>query len=486
MKFSRSHPINIIEHTSKYLVLLVFPLIRALILTKYDIYTWLRGAWFDIITLLLIIALGFIAWYKYVYAVTKDGIYIRKGIMIFRSRFIPFDKLTVISIEKPFYLLPFRAVRISADTDGGSARTPDFEITVNRSKVEPFLKYSSRKIVEKKSIKRVYRPKNFYIAVLSFITSNSLAGVIFFSTFVSGAGKVLGSDVEQLILSRLTTLTLKIAKGIPPAAAILAAIIAGGWLLSFLVNLIRHLRFSVVRQSGALTINSGIITVREHLLTVKRINFIEIRQSLMTKLFGFYAVFIHSNGYGKHKNELSVLMPAGEKHELRRTLDVLLPEIPMEKNKLRPKIRYLSRFLIPPLTWIICVSVFWGVASWNVDFFGTAVFYFGLMAEIPCFWYLFVKIASFFHTGIGVTEKGYTFRYTYGYRIKTVAVPKKRVVKLTVRQSFWQIMSGCCDLVILTYSEGMKRHVVPNLKLEEVKKLLEIENCYPEKKKGDL
>lgn len=480
MKYSRSHPVNIIEHTSKYVVLLIFPLIRALIFARYDVYTWLRGAWFDIIVVLLIIGMGFIAWYKYVYAVTDEGIYIRKGIVLFRTRFIPFDKLTVISIEKPYYLVPFRAVRISADTDGGSSRIADFEITVNRSKTEPFLKYASRKIIEQKSIKRIYRPKNFYIAVLSFIASNSLAGVIFFSTFISGAGKVLGSDFEQLILNQLTTITLKIAKGIPPTAAILAAVIAGGWLLSFLVNLIRHLRFSVIRQSGAIRIKSGIITVREHLLTVKRINFIEIRQTLITKLFGFYTVFIHSNGYGKHKNELSVLMPAGEKHELRRTLKVLLPEIPMERNKLRPKLKYLSRFLIPPLTWIGCVSLAWIIASRNVDFFGTAVFYFGLMVEIPCFWYLFVKITSYFHTGLSVTEEGYTFRYTYGYRIKTVAVPKKRVVKLTVRRSFWQIMSGCCDLVVLTYSEGMKRHVIPNLSFKETAELLSLEKYYEE------
>ena len=110
---------------------------------------------------------------------------------------------------------------------------------------------------------------------------------------------------------------------------------------------------------------------------------------------------------------------------------------------------------------------------------GDLVLYLGIMAEIPAVWYLLVKILSFFHTGIGTGGDTYTFRYTYGYRINTVAVPRKRIIKLKIRRSLFQVMSGCCDVIVYTFSEGRQRHVIPNLNYEEVKRIMVAEDFYP-------
>lgn len=426
--------------------------------------------------------LGIWAWYKYVYYLDDNGIYIRKGVILPQYRYINYKKLSVVAVERPFYLLPFRAVRISADTDGGSPTVPDFSVTVYKRQVEDFVRRAKTPFVNYSDLKRVYLPKNIHIAILSFITSNSITGVIFAYAFISGTGKVLGGEFESQMMQQLTTLASVLAKGIPPVAAILGFVILGGWLLSFLLNLIRHLRFCVTRQSGSLQIQSGIFTRREYVISVKRINLIELRQTLITKLFGFYTAFIHANGYGKRKDELSVLMPAGEGYDLTRNLDLLLPEIPVSKPTMRPHIRYLSRFLIPPLSWIGGILAGWYIIYRLVPSFADIIVYFGIMAVIPAFWYLCVKIISYFHTGVGESREAYTLSYTYAYRIKTIAVPKKRIVKLTVRRSLFQVMSGCCDLVILTFSEGTKRHVVPNLNFEEAKKMMDVQRYYKEKK----
>lgn len=486
IKYKHSHAINILEHTSKYLLLLLFPLARALVASTNGFYDWLAGAWFDILILSVILLLGILAWYKYVYYLGETGIYIKQGILLPKYRYIPYQKLSVVSVERVFYLIPFRAVRLTADTDGGAPTTPDFAITVYKNQVDDFIRRSKAPFVNYSDLKRVYMPKNIYIAILSFITSNSLTGVIFAATFISGMGNVVGGEFETQMMEQITSLASELAKGIPPIAATLGFVVLGGWLLSFLLNLIRHLRFSTERQSGSLQINSGLITRREYFIAVKRINLIELRQTLLTKLFGFYTVFIHSNGYGKKKDELSVLMPSGEGYDLTRNLELLLPEISVCRPQVRPRIKYLSRFLIPPLAWIGGVSAGWYLAYRFFDLFSDVILYFGIMALIPCIWYLIVKIVSFFHTGVGESSTAYTFCYTYGYRIKTVAVPKKRIVKLTVRRSLFQVMSGCCDLVILTYSEGRKRHVVPNLNFEEAKKIMETESFYrPQKHKND-
>lgn len=475
MDFKRSHFINVFESTSRYLVLLVFPVFRALFFSDFDLYIWIRGAWFDIIVIMAIIGLGLISWYKYSYYLSEHGILVKKGIFFVKRRFIAYNDLSIVSIEKPFYLFPFRAVRIKADTDGGSPKKSDFAITIYSGNLDEICSKVTAPFINRQDIKRVYLPKSLYIAILSFVVSNSITGVLFIATFVSGMGKVLGSEVESQFVDNLTKITEILAFGVPPAAAIIAITILGGWGVSFFLNLIRHLRFSVTRQSKHLRIQTGLVTHREYLITTTRINLIELRQTLITKLCGLYIALIHCNGYGKNKDELSVLMPACVKSDLRKNMHLLLPEIPFCKPTIKPKLRYLSRFIIPPLTWIGSVLAVWLVAWWFFPGFRELSLFIVVMAEIPCVWFLFVKILSFFHTGVGFRNGVYTFSLTYGFRFKTIAIPQKRIVKLTLRQSLLQINSGCCDIVVLSHSEGKKRHVVLNVNFAQAKEMFEVD-----------
>lgn len=478
IKYRHSHPINIIEHTTKYLILLILPLLRALFVNNTGFYEWLDGAWFDLVIISVMLMLGFLAWYRYVYYIGESGIHVRQGVVLVKKRFIAYQKLSVIAIECPFYFMPIKAVRVNADTDGGMPTSPDFSVTMRRDRLDEFIRLAKSPFVDYTELKKVYLPKGLYIALLSFVTSNSLTGVIFASTFITGSGKVLGEEFERQLMERINEIARFLAVGLPPFAAMLSIIILGGWLLSFLLNLVRHLRFNATRQGDCLDIHSGLLTRREFLITVKRINMVELRQTFFTKLFGYYVALIHSNGYGKRKDELSVLMPSGVKNEIEWNLKLLLPEISLNPKQIRPKLKYLSRFMIPPVSWILGISAAWYLANRLFPFLNEVILFFGIMVMIPAVWYLLVKIVSYFHTGIGESNYAYTFYYTYGYRIKTVAVPKNKIIKVTLRRSLFQVMSGCCDMVILTFSEGMKRHVVPNLNFEEAKKMFDMDICY--------
>ncbi|MEG2814486.1 MAG: PH domain-containing protein, partial [Oscillospiraceae bacterium] len=237
-------------------------------------------------------------------------------------------------------------------------------------------------------------------------------------------------------------------------------------------NLIRNLKFSATRHSNLLCIKSGLLTKRQWDIATTRINLIELRQNFLTKIFSFYIALIHCNGYGKKKDELSVLIPAGRKTEITQTIKLLLPEIPICESSIRPKIRYLSRFLIPPISWIFGVLIGTIILNYFFPRLYDIIIFIRIMAFIPCFCFLGVKIISYLHTGIGLSNDVYTFRFTYIFTIKTVAVPKKRIVKMQIRQSLFQVMSGCCDLVVYTYCESKKRHVIPNLNYEQVLLLL--------------
>ncbi len=482
MRFKRPHPINIVENTTKYILLLVFPLIRGLLFSHGDFYTWLKGAWFDLLIVALIFAMAVVKWYCIRYNYDETGIYINSGLLITQRCYLPYRKLTMVYTEYPFYFMPIGVMRIRADTDGGFMRSTDFSITISKKNAAEIFLLSQSEFRIEENMKKVYHPQWFYVAILSLITSNTLTGVLFASTFISQCGNLLGKEFEDLLVTKLTDLVRMLAFGLPPAAAVVGYVLLFGWLISFLMTIVRHIKFNVVRQGNNLEIKTGIVTPRSYSIQAGRVNLTEIRQSLLTKLLGFFTVFIHCAGYGKQKNELSVLIPAADKHEARGNLNILLPEIPLIKKKFKPKLRVLSRFLIPPVTIICCVFAFFFLLCLFFPQFRATTLFIGIMAEIPGIWWLFVKILSFLHTGIGKENGVYTFYYTYAYAFFTTSIPEYKISQIHCRQSLFQKMADCCDVIILSYSEGKKRLVVPNMNVHEVNKIFN-SSIYTEEEK---
>lgn len=132
MRFKHPHPINIVENTTKYILLLVFPLIRGLLFSHGDFYTWLKGAWFDLLIVALIFAMAVVKWYCIRYDYDETGIYINSGLLITQRCYLPYRKLTMVYTEYPFYFMPIGVMRIRADTDGGFMNSTDFSITVSK------------------------------------------------------------------------------------------------------------------------------------------------------------------------------------------------------------------------------------------------------------------------------------------------------------------------------------------------------------------
>lgn len=487
MKYNRSHPINILEKTSKFFILLILPVLRAIIsgvkaIIAGDIslvqwfYDWASGSWFDILTIFLIFFLGFSSWFRYVYRLDDDGILIRQGLFFSRYRFISYQKISVITIENIYYLRPFKASKLSADTDGGGVRNSDFEITMHRKKVDELINLTKNAIVRKNTLKKVYLPKNFHIAVLSFLSSNSLTGVLFVYAFVTGASKIFGQEVEDMFVEQITMYASFFASDrMSLMSAMLTFIIIFGWLISFSKNLIRHLKFTAIRQGGLISIESGVVTKYKYYIATKRINLVELKQNVITKIFGLYTTLIHSNGYGKKKDELSILMPAGSNRDITENLGLLVPEIPFSPKIIKPKLKYIKRILLMP-TFLIFATIFLTreFLKYYTNF-SNFITYVGAMITLGFICFFIVRVISFFHSGIGVDNKSFTLYYTKGVQILTVAVPKKRIVKTQIKRTFFQLMAGSCDIVFYTSSEGTVRHKVANMNFNEAKHITKLD-----------
>ena len=124
------HPIRILKYSIKNLWLLIFPLIRGIHAITFDVgklYHWIKGAWFDIAVLAAIIIFGLIRWYFSFIRVTDSMIIHIDGVFMKVRTYVPYEKLSSVTLERTFYLRPFGAMRLNFDTSAGVFNQPDLK-----------------------------------------------------------------------------------------------------------------------------------------------------------------------------------------------------------------------------------------------------------------------------------------------------------------------------------------------------------------------
>lgn len=463
MTIYRAHPIMILEHLWRFFYLLIIPLVRGVTSAlQHGLSGWLEGAWVDLLVLAAIFTLATLRWYFLTCERRPEGLYQTSGLFMRAKTFIPQAHIDTLALTYPYYLKPFRAVRLRADTKAGSFDKADIKLTLRRDDAQAiFADRQSQDIAG--YLTREYRPRGVYIAALSAVLSNSLAGVIFFAAFITQTGNLLGEEFENRLFGTFESFTRMMAFGIPPAAAAIAYLLMFGWLFTFLRNIIRHKNFCARRGAHLLEISGGIFTNRKYSVDVGAINYVDIRQSVLTRLLGLYSVFIHAVGFGKAKDDVSALIPASTSRDLMHHLGLLLPEFKLSRRQAKPNFGALFRFLndafwpcllLPPTTFILS-RIFEGWAEF--------IQWVGFMACLPAYLFLVVRILDFCSSGIGRHGKTYTLRYSSGFYIHNVIMPRDKVATITLRQSVFQKMDNKCDVLIFSISEKSRRHHIRNI-----------------------
>ena len=466
------HPVFILHSMGRYLYLLLIPLVRGFLSSlQGGITAWLSGAWFDILVVLFIVAIGVLVWRSVMYSYDASGVTIHSGLFIRRQTFLPASRLSTLSVTRPYWLKPVGAVVLRADTLAGGKRTADLSLILRRADAQQMFSLLRQDAPSSTFTIREYVPRQLYVTALSAILSNSFAGVVFMATLISTSGQILGKEIQDRIVGTFEQVAKDFAFGIPPFAAAVTYVILGGWLVAFILNLIRHKNFYVRRFNNNLYIHSGIFTNRSYSLDMKSVNYLEIRQSVLTKILGLHTAFLHCAGFGKDKTDVSAVIPAVTRREFRRTLEMLLPEFTISPRQAKPNLGSIFKFIIDPFwpclllplaTWWLCRLY----PDWD-----SLIGFIGLMVSLPAYWWMILRIADFSTSGIGFDGSCYTLRYSTGFYLHTVVIPKDKIVSLRVRQSILQRPDDRCDVIIHTRAEGWQRHHCKNLLRQEVVEL---------------
>lgn len=489
----RQHPASLISYTSKNFWLLLIPLIRGLAYLKFDLAHWAEGAEWDILIVAVMIASAVLRWYFTEYEITDEGIMFRHGVFVHRESFVKYENVCAVTTEENPYYRTLGMVRAYIDTDAasGGRKSADISILISRSERARLFNIMSEKLSDgKKGVNFVYKTSAFALVMFSLLFSSAVSGTVLLITLLSGGAKIIGEKLESDFTNAVNTLSESVAtlagrliRGISPAGIAISIVIGIGFLLSFLLNIFRHINFTAKRKGKCIVISAGFVTKRSCCINSSKINIADMRQNLLMKLFGITSVHVNCTGYGKRKNEIPVFVPISSKRSLfggrisdesSGAIDMLLPGFPRCKDYISPSLWYAWRFLWPPalLIFAVLLAGFLGIVYFPHWHSLTA--FLTVMAEIPAVWLLFVKACAYYTNGLNICGGSICAKYDKGYEFHSVTVPLERVAEIRICQSVFQRMNGSCDVVIYTASEYIGSHRVRSLPLNEVRELIKL------------
>ena len=202
-----------------------------------------------------------------------------------------------------------------------------------------------------------------------------------------------------------------------------------------------------------LFVRSGLMTTRYFYIQNHKINFLDIRQNLLTKIFRVCSLTVNCPGYGNQRGSLPICLPILTQKELIATMPLIFPGSRFLKNQLCP----------PQKSW-------WGYICWPVIGFA-AIYPTGEFLEhlfptfqeiinltqitivIPLVWKFIIQIVSLFTSGVSISKNRICLRYCKGFAFHTIIADTDSIVKVRIHQHVWQKWSNTCHLRIYFRAE---------------------------------
>lgn len=462
----RQHPVKILDYTSKNLWLLLIPLTKHLIASHFNLVEWVRINWVDILSITGIFALAAVRWVFVSFNIESDGIVANTGFLGMVRTKVYYSQLTTVTFCQTWYGRPFRAHTMYMETNAKTVTREDVRLVLSKKNAEKLYGYVS--VISAGKIKATYSPRRLHLVVFSMLFSSALTGMILYGTFMFELNKLVGTEMERSMLqkvngeiTKIDSQMLNLTKTVPRIILVIAGVVIGGRLISFIVTLARHWSFTVSRTEKQLLIKSGMLVRRRHIINRDRVNFYDITQTLTMMIFKICSVTLDCTGYGKSRREISVLVPITTYDNVNASLGLLVPELPRaEPEIIMGKADDVRRFVTLPALFCIIPTAAIQLLDKYFPNHNTDINALIAILTVPMIWLVIVRTAAAFNTSVGFDERGCVLNYCRGFRFHKVLLPKENISMIRITRNPFQLLNDTCNLFVYTIGEKSKPHVI--------------------------
>ncbi|MCD7740746.1 MAG: PH domain-containing protein [Ruminococcus sp.] len=472
----RQHPIKLISYTSRNLWLLLIPLSRYLIASRFDFQAWFMANWIDILAISFIFAFAIVRWVTIRFDIEPDGIVAHTGFLGMVRTKVFFSQITSVSFCQSWYSRPLSAHTIYIETNARTLSSQDLKLVLSTKNANLLYDFISTSEVDKPKV--TFSPRKSHLLVFSLLFSSTLSGMLVFGTFMFEAYRIVGIETEREILdrvngelNRIDSRFLNLFKTIPTIILIIAGMILLGRLLSFVSNLARHWSFTVTRNDSQFYVRSGVLIKRRHIINQSKVNYYDLNQTLLMKIFKICSVRLDCTGYGKSSREIDALIPITTYKQMNASLKLLVPDLPKPKPEVKTGSSDVHRFVTIPI--ILC-ALPPAIIELSKYFFGNRFSDLNaliVIAAIPLIWFVIVKTAAAFNTSVGFSADGCVINYCRWFQFHKIFLPKANISKIRITRNPLQMVSHTCNLWIYIVGEKSHWHKIKYMPYEQVREV---------------
>ncbi len=473
----RQHPIKLIDYSSRNLWLLLIPLSRRLIALQFHFQEWIRTSWLDILIISGIFAIAVLRWLFVSFDIDPDGLSAKTGLFGMVRTKVYFNQFTTVSFCQSWYSRLFGAHKIYIETNARSVGRQDVVLVLSQKNADALYKFVSALSNEKPKVS--YSPKKSHLFIFSLLFSSALTGMLLYGTFMYEIYKIVGIEGERAVLQRVNgevtkidSRFLRLTETIPQVILGAAALVIGGWFISFIATLVRHWSFNVERSDKQFFIKSGVLIKRRHIISRDKINYYDLTQTLLMKIFHICSVTLDCAGYGQSRREISALIPITTYDQMNASLKLLVPELPRPKPEIDTSgANGVRRFVFMPAVFCMMPPVAIKLMDKYFPNHNTDINALLAIVTLPLIWLVIVKTAAAFNTSVGFDSTGAVLNYCKGYQFHKVFLPKKNISMIRVIRNPFQLTNNTCTLVICTVGLKRKSHVIRFVQYDKVKEM---------------
>lgn len=477
----REHPLRALRRSTRSIWLLIFPLLRGAyhIASAEEVMVWLRGAWFDLLILLAILGYGVLDWFFREFTVENGQIYVQEGILVTRRRYLPLRNLTALTIEHPFWMRPIGASYVYADTAAGLLSSTDIRLMI-RMRDESLFLSAAPHVRQGRRHHAEHKGGFWRILLFSVIFSNSFTGLLYIVVFLFQFRRIVQDLITEFQLNdRFNEVSENVSRklsGIPPIVVTVIIVLAAAWLLSLIINILRYGKFDMHSDRHTVSIHSGLLTRRNHILVAEKVNYADLRQNLWTKLFRVYSLAVSIPGYGNQRGSIPIWLPIQTRREIDEALPMLFPDYRRTRRDLHPPLWALWGYTWRPLLCGAAVLMldkldrFFPAVELAQTIFPPlegAISFFRIMLFLPIAWKILVEAAAVLTNGVTIADGSVCMRCCRGTTFHTIIADTDSVVKIKIYRHIWQFWTGGCHLAVWFRSEVPRRYTIRCLNYKE-------------------
>lgn len=467
MKSRRTHPYTIIETMSKFLFVLILPLVQQILYLYTDFFTMASTVTIDLSILFLILSYCFFKYNTKKYICCSKYISIEEGVL--SKSYIEILTKNIASLTLKYKVFPslFGSNKLIINTLH-SRKKSKIELNLSRKKLLNIIDI----LIPKRKAKYVYKAPLNKIILMAASWSNPVKGIIIIAPFINKLGKILGQEISDKLYHTVDIGVNIIAKIVPPVFAGLTYILLICFLIAMLFIIFQYSNLRVIRTDDSIIISKGLINSSQKILAIDSINTISIRQTILMKILRLYSAYINVASSDKDEQNL-LIAPSTLKilyYNLRKLIKADV-RVRADRNSRPPK-KAIKGFVLPPLLSIIAAIIIYLLLPK-----GQLLTLLTIFLELIFISWFIIRVEGYRNTYACIQDdkifiSGYT-RLTLYSNI----IPKEKIQYIKVSRNPLQRFSGLATIRIYIKSDKKEVYKAKQLKLEYVGNFVEnIEN----------